>query len=115
MANETGKGGFKDNPQNINRDGRKKKGKTLTDILVRHGRKRDVKDGAKNISRKEALAKKLWAMALSGDITAIRYIYDRIDGRPDQYHQVDMEHSASESFLDALKDAHAKRDNEPRR
>lgn len=112
MANKTGKGGFKDNPQNINRKGRSKKGKTLTDILARHGRKRDVKDGEKNISRKEALAKKLWAMALSGDITAIRYIYDRIDGKPDQYHQLDMEHTASESLLEALKEAHARRENE---
>ena len=95
-----------------NPKGRPRKQKTLTDILAKHGRKRDVKDGEKNISRKEALAKKLWAMALGGDVIAIKYIYDRIDGKPDQYHEVDMEHTASASFLEALREAHAKREDE---
>ncbi|MBN2531886.1 MAG: hypothetical protein JXB88_03285 [Spirochaetales bacterium] len=98
--------------QSGNPKGRPRKNKTLTEILAKHGKKRDVKDGEKNISRKEALAKKLWALALSGDIAAIRYIYDRIDGKPDQYHQMDLEHSAAENLLEALKEAHARREDE---
>jgi hypothetical protein len=76
--------------QSGNPAGRPKKGKTLTDILEKHGRKRDVlyKDPAtgeqRYMSRKEALAKELWMLALKGDVQAIKYIYDRIDGKPEQ-------------------------------
>ena len=33
---------------------------------------------------KKELAEKLWAMAKGGDLQAIKYIYDRIDGTPTQ-------------------------------
>lgn len=69
--------------QSGNPSGRPKKGKSLTDILEKHGKKRDVTDGEKLISRKEALAKKLWSLALIGDVPAIKYIFDRIDGKPE--------------------------------
>lgn len=75
--------------QSGNPNGRPRKGKTLTDILEKHGQKRDVKDGDKEISRKEALAKKLWALALSGDVAAIKYIFDRIDGKPGEHVNLD--------------------------
>lgn len=73
--------------QSGNPNGRPKKGKTLSDILEKHGAKRIVKttgpDGEiKYISQKEALAKKLWELAITGDVAAIKYIYDRIDGKP---------------------------------
>lgn len=81
------KAGFDTHPENINRSGRPKKGKTLTDILEKHGGKKDVKvigpDGEEILlSRREALAKELWELALTGDVAAIKYIYDRIDGKP---------------------------------
>jgi hypothetical protein len=34
------------------------------------------------LTRKEALTAKVWELSLAGDMTAIRYIYDRIDGKP---------------------------------
>lgn len=73
---------FRERPDLINRKGRPKKGQTLTDILEKHGSKKDVKNGDEYIARKEGLAQKLWALALGGDVAAIRYIYDRVDGRP---------------------------------
>jgi hypothetical protein len=88
------KGGFGDNPQNINRAGRPKKGKTLTDILEKHGKRRDIeyvdeKTGeVKKRSRKEELARELWALAMDGDIQAIKYIYDRIDGKPTEHQEI---------------------------
>ena len=69
--------------QSGNPNGRPKKGKTLTDILEKHGKK-CVDDGAgKNRARKELLAEMLWKQAIEEkDITAAKYIFDRIDGRP---------------------------------
>lgn len=86
--NYTWKPGQSGNPK-----GRAKKDKTLTDILKKHGNKRDVEieiDGEeKKMSRKEALARIVWDLALKDrNIAAIKYIYDRIDGLPTQ--PVDM-------------------------
>jgi len=39
---------------------------------------------------KKKLAEKLWALALSGDMQAIKYIYDRIEGTPTQRHEFDV-------------------------
>ena len=56
--------------QSGNPAGRPKKGEALTDVL------RDKVD-------KEAVAEKLISIAMEkGDIVALKYIYDRIDGRP---------------------------------
>ena len=55
--------------QSGNPKGRPKKGETLTDAL------RDIAD-------KEELASVLYNMAIEGDLAAIKYIYDRVDGRP---------------------------------
>lgn len=67
------------NPENLkpwkpgqsgNPNGRPPKGEALTDIL------REKVD-------KDAIAEKLIQMAMEkGDIVALRYIYDRIDGKP---------------------------------
>ena len=62
--------GFKEHPENINRNGRPPKGETLTDAL------RAKVD-------KDAIAARLVEIAMEkGDIAALKYIYDRIDGRP---------------------------------
>ncbi len=82
------KQGFASRPENINRNGRPKKGQTLTDILNAHADKEDIGKEENKISRREALAQKLWQMALGGDIAAIRYIYDRIDGKPTEHHEM---------------------------
>ena len=52
-----------------NPNGRPKKGKSLTEALEAR-------------LDRFALAEKLIELAMSGDIQAIKYIYDRVDGRP---------------------------------
>ena len=65
-----------------NPKGRPKKEVCLTDILREQGELKDVEYGGEKITRAEALAKKLYALAMSGDVNAIKYIYDRAEGRP---------------------------------
>lgn len=106
---KTGKGGFGDNPQNINRKGRPKKGTTLTDILKKYGKKREVEINGKKFSRNDALAIILWEMAIAErNLTALKYIYDRIDGMPIQ--TVGMEHDFNEEFTDIIKNIFSKKD-----
>ena len=70
--------------QSGNPKGRAKKGQCLTDILEKFGNKKDVQKGDVSITRREALAEKVWELAIKGDFPAIKYIYDRIDGQPVQ-------------------------------
>lgn len=77
--------------QSGNPKGRPRKGQALTEILEKHARKRDVDFKGKRLTRQEALSQKLWALALAGDVAAIRYIFDRIDGKPRQ--SVDLDHT----------------------
>jgi hypothetical protein len=55
--------------QSGNPKGRPPKGETLTDAI------RDIAD-------KDELAKKLVEMAMKGDLGALKYVYDRVDGKP---------------------------------
>lgn len=64
--------------QSGNPKGRPPKGETLTDALKQRVDKHEI-------------AAKLCELAMGGDITALKYIYDRIDGRPIE--SVDMNHS----------------------
>jgi hypothetical protein len=84
---------FVKNDPRINRKGRPKKGQALTDIL---NYKLDLKDGSGKLQR-EAVAEKLIGLALAGDIAAIRYIMDRVDGRPKE--TVSLENTAIETKL----------------
>lgn len=52
-----------------NPKGRPKKGETFTDAL-------------REKMSKELLADKLYALVQDGDLGAIKYAYDRVDGRP---------------------------------
>ena len=61
--------GFKDFPENINKEGRPPKGQALTDIL----------SGKVD---KDEIADMLIAKVREGDLAAIKYVYDRIDGKP---------------------------------
>lgn len=85
-----------------NPNGRPKKEYCLTDILKEQGNQEDVelKTGGK-ITRKQAIAKKLWAMAMDGDIVAMKYVYDRIDGRPLQQIEADVK---SDTIVQFVKD-----------
>lgn len=67
-----------------NPNGRPKKGETLTDIL--RGQCEELiseKEGGK-VAIKTALARKMVAMALGGDQSMMKYVFDRIDGFPTQ-------------------------------
>ena len=71
--------GFK--PGNCaNPKGRPRKEHSLTAILEQLG---DEPWGESGVTRKQALAALLWQKAIDeGDMPAIKYIYDRIDGLP---------------------------------
>jgi hypothetical protein len=84
---------FTKNDPRINRRGRPKKGQALMDIL---NYKLDQKDGGGKM-RREAVAEKLISLAEGGDIAAIRYIMDRVDGRPKE--TVSLENTATEAKL----------------
>jgi len=75
---------FQKNDPRINRRGRPRKGKSLTDILDRHLRKRKRgEDGKLETSSKDKLAATLIELAIvDKDIHAIKYIMDRMDGKP---------------------------------
>jgi hypothetical protein len=82
-----------------NPHGRPRKGDTLTEILEELGKEK-VTRGKARIERRTALAKKLWEKALRGDAICIKYLYDRIDGRPKE--SVEMQHSGSIDFYTSL-------------
>jgi hypothetical protein len=64
--------------QSGNPAGRPKKGNALTDLLREAGALAE----ADCVSKNDKLTAMLWAKALEGDMAAIKYIYDRIDGSP---------------------------------
>jgi hypothetical protein len=77
--------GFKLHPEGINRKGRPKKGTTMTDLLWKELREgvvelTDADNQTLVVSKKQAVAYKLIDLALLGDLPAIKYIFDRIDG-----------------------------------
>ena len=78
MAWEKGKSG--------NPNGRPKKGKTLTEALQKAGKKRvrtHPVTGA-TINNFDYIAWKLFDLAADGNVAAIKYIGDRVDGTPIQ-------------------------------
>jgi hypothetical protein len=68
--------------QTGNPNGRPKKGDTLTDILISELGKK---------GNREKLAQKLIELSMKGNIHAIKYIYDRVDGTPKG--NLDLNHS----------------------
>lgn len=73
---------FTKNDPRINRSGRPKKGESLTEILRSLGEIKDVGTAEGKMARKQAIGERLWKMAIEGDIVAIKYIFDRVDGPP---------------------------------
>jgi len=70
----------------INRKGRPKKGQSLTDILAwaldQNRTEKNEQGETRTVLSRQLLAEKLINLALEGDIPAIKYIMDRIDGKP---------------------------------
>lgn len=69
-------GEWRGDKANINKDGRPPKGQALTEIL------RAKID-------KDEIAEMLIAKVREGDLGAIKYVYDRIDGKPTEKHEVE--------------------------
>ncbi|GMO27566.1 MAG: hypothetical protein Ta2B_08240 [Termitinemataceae bacterium] len=72
---------FTKNDKNINRKGRPKKGQSLTDIL---NYELDQKDNGQPVIKRQRIAQKLIELAEGGNLQAIIYIMNRIDGTPRQ-------------------------------
>lgn len=67
--------------------GRPKRGETLTDLLRE---KIEVpKSPREKLIRKEKLIERLITLAEGGDLAALKYIFDRIDGLPRQSIELD--------------------------
>ena len=101
--NNRAKGGFGDNPQNINRKGRPKKGQTLTDLMREY---LDTPTEDKTTTLKEVFIKKVAKMAYDGDMTAIKLVWNYLDGMPKQTIEASvtrgMENLSDEEIEDAL-------------
>lgn len=74
--NPKGRGGFADNPSNINTKGRPPKGYSITEMM------REMLDSKPEV--KEAIGKVIAKKALEGDITAIKTLWQYMDGMPQQ-------------------------------
>lgn len=68
--------GFQLHPENINKDGRPHKGHSITETI------KAMMDEKPEIKR--ALGAKILEMAMKGDITAMKTIWQYIDGMPTQ-------------------------------
>jgi len=79
---------FVKNDPRINRKGRPKRGQTLTDILSwALDQRKTITDSEtgkeKSLLLRQVLAEKLISKAINdGDVSALRYVFDRLDGRP---------------------------------
>lgn len=104
MANPAWVKGVSGNPK-----GRPRKGKSLTDILERILKEKQVTFRGKQITGKEAAVRKLLELALAGDVPALKYLIDRIDGRPNTTVKLEDE---STDFLSALTEAHRIRERQ---
>ena len=86
--NKTGKGGFGDNKQNINREGRPPIKESVTEEL-------------RNIAEAHDVATLIWKRAQK-DNALLRYVCDRMDGTPKQ--QIAMSGQKDMELLEALEE-----------
>jgi len=69
--------------QSGNPNGRPKRGESLSEILRMLGEERDVriKGVPGEITKKEAVGRRLYDLALRGNVAALKYLMDRLEGR----------------------------------
>ena len=67
--------------QSGNPAGRPRKGLALTDVLREH---MELSDEGDTVPRKQRLAEKLYELAMAGNVSAVEYIVNRLDGKPTQ-------------------------------
>jgi hypothetical protein len=82
--NPVGKKGYTGNP-----NGRPKKGTALTDLL-RLKMEKPISDFPGAPTVKDVITTKLIEMANNGDIAAMKYLMDRVDGTPTQIVEQDI-------------------------
>ncbi len=70
---------FADRPQDINRNGRPKKEHCLTDLLKEALDQEHTKTGKTN---KQMIIDKMFELADKGDANILKYLFDRVDGKP---------------------------------
>lgn len=77
---------FKKGDPRINRNGRPKNGTSYSDILRKYLEKEEYPTGIDEqpVKRKELIAEALTKEAMMGNLTAIKMIYDRLEGLPTQ-------------------------------
>lgn len=85
MANRTGKGGFKEHPENKNKSGQRNKeavafSRSLRELIVREGERSLTLDGKRH-RKVELMVRQLWAKAIAGEAWACNIIMDRTEGR----------------------------------
>lgn len=86
------KSGFEKNPQNINRKGRPKKGMSMNEILRDLVDEETINYKGGVISVKEAVGRKIIELGIQGDLAALKYLYDRLEGSPRQQ----LEHTGAD-------------------
>ncbi len=84
--NPEGKGGFQDHPELINKNGRPPKGSAWSEVLEEIGETIEPKSGK---SFKELVGMKIWQLCISGNVSAIRELFNRMEGLP----RIKLEHS----------------------
>mgnify|MGYP006292819507 CR=1 FL=1 len=89
-ANSDGKGGFGDNPEHINMEGRPPKGWSWKEVLEDMADKiAPMEVDGKTLSFREAVGNRLWLEAMNGNIQAMKELFTRMEGLP----RVSVEHS----------------------
>ena len=78
-GNPTGKGGFGDRPQDINRKGAPRKGNSWRAALEDAVEK--IKNGDQR-TKKQIIVERLIGLAMEGDLAAMKLLIERCDGLP---------------------------------
>jgi hypothetical protein len=100
IPNPTGKGGFKDNPQNINTDGRPK-GISITEMVKEALETVESKTGKK---WKDLIIKRILLKAVNeGDTQMLKAIWSYIDGAPPQSVDVTSDGERIKSIYDVFR------------
>ena len=81
---ETAKTGFQLHPENINRNGRPKRGWAWNELIEDAVNESLKNEEGNEIEIKKLVVKRLVKMAAEGDIQAIKEIMNRMDGMPVQ-------------------------------
>lgn len=77
--NPTGKGGFQDHPELINKNGRPPKDWSWAELLEDVGEQVEEKTGKKF---KELVSQRIWIEAVGGNMLAIKELFNRMEGFP---------------------------------